>query len=179
MQKKGWEGRAFDTAEGTQAQINYMVSLLKDEWSQYFTPQEVAKSRMFGKLAEPLTTQDDDDNDQEVMDGSVGMLLEPAPYCLASPMLPGRRPCAAIAAVLPDSPAEQAGLEIGDRIRRIDSVSTENAVWDIEGENRMLSGRDGSTVRIELLRRDSNQPEAVVLQVRWPISLLSLCTYVY
>jgi carboxyl-terminal processing protease len=54
-----------------------------------------------------------------------------------------------VVAVEPDSPAEEAGIEVGDQIRRID----ERAARDLSlvQARRMLEGEPGTTVRLDLL----------------------------
>jgi C-terminal processing protease CtpA/Prc len=79
--------------------------------------------------------------------------LPPSPFPLGSPH-PYARPCAVVAGVLPNSPAEEAGIRIGDRLSRIGHVRTENAGWDRDGalENTLLQGREGTSVQVEVLR---------------------------
>lgn len=70
-----------------------------------------------------------------------------------------RRPCAVVAGVLPGSPAEEAGIKLGDRVVKIGRVVTENAAgWDTtdgQFENTLLKGSEGSTIRVEVVRQDS------------------------
>jgi len=68
---------------------------------------------------------------------------------------PYSRPCAVVVGVLPNSPAEEAGIRIGDRVSKVGHVMTENtAGWDRDGtlENMLLQGREGTSIQVELLR---------------------------
>lgn len=63
---------------------------------------------------------------------------------------------------------------IGDRVARIGSVATENAAaWDRDGlfENRLLRGREGTSIRVELLRTEAEPSGGGGSDVRVPVML--------
>lgn len=61
-----------------------------------------------------------------------------------------------VVAPLPDTPAERAGIETGDRIIEVDGKSTEN--WKNDQAVRALRGTAGSKVAIKVLRAGSPAP---------------------
>jgi carboxyl-terminal processing protease len=61
-----------------------------------------------------------------------------------------------VVAPLPDTPAEQAGVETGDRIIEVDGKSTEG--WNNERAVNALRGEPGSKVRIKIERAGITQP---------------------
>ncbi|GAB5033698.1 peptidase s41 [Nannochloropsis oceanica] len=65
------------------------------------------------------------------------------------------RPCAVVVGVLPNSPAEEAGIRIGDRVSKVGHIMTKNtAGWDRDGtlENTLLQGKEGTSIQVELMR---------------------------
>jgi carboxyl-terminal processing protease len=61
-----------------------------------------------------------------------------------------------VVAPLPDTPAEQAGIETGDRIIEVDGKSTEG--WNNERAVNALRGEPGSKVRIKIERAGIVEP---------------------
>lgn len=61
-----------------------------------------------------------------------------------------------VVAPLPDTPAEQAGVETGDRIIEVDGKSTEG--WNNERAVNALRGEPGSKVRIKIERAGIAEP---------------------
>jgi carboxyl-terminal processing protease len=61
-----------------------------------------------------------------------------------------------VVAPLPDTPAEQAGIETGDRIIEVDGKSTEG--WNNERAVNALRGEPGSKVRIKIERAGIAEP---------------------
>jgi carboxyl-terminal processing protease len=70
--------------------------------------------------------------------------------------------------VLPGSPAEKAGLKIGDQITLVDGVSTNG--WDYEQMGAKLRGEPGTSVQITILHAGSTVPVDLTL-VRASIAL--------
>ncbi|MGF1569962.1 MAG: S41 family peptidase [Nodosilinea sp.] len=78
--------------------------------------------------------------------------------------------------VTPDSPAEQAGLAVGDRILLVDSQSTERLT--AEGVSQQLRGAEGSQVTVTI-SRNGGAPRTVILnraRLELPIVEYSLKT---
>lgn len=66
---------------------------------------------------------------------------------------------ATVVSILPGSPAEKAGVKIGDLIDRVDSLGTrELSVVQIQ---RLLAGEPGTTVDLTLVREARGDPEKV------------------
>ena len=61
-----------------------------------------------------------------------------------------------VVAPLPDTPAEQAGIETGDRIIEVDGKSTEG--WNNERAVNSLRGEPGSKVKIKIERAGIKEP---------------------
>jgi carboxyl-terminal processing protease len=66
---------------------------------------------------------------------------------------------ATVVSVLPGSPAEKAGVKVGDLIDRVESLGTrELSVVQIQ---RLLAGPEGSTVTVTLVREARGEPQKV------------------
>jgi C-terminal processing protease CtpA/Prc len=124
--------------EGTQEVLRYLVGQVQDEYSRYLTPQEL-RAQFRPQVRSSWQGEDKEEASGASLSASVGMAVEAAPYCPSSqpvynpetatydfpygsradhPQEYGR-PCAVVTGVLPGSPAEQAGLKIGDRVAKI------------------------------------------------------------
>ncbi|MBE9078486.1 S41 family peptidase [Romeria aff. gracilis LEGE 07310] len=63
--------------------------------------------------------------------------------------------------LLPDSPAQQAGIQAGDQILMIDGRSTENLT--VEGVSQLIRGEQGSQVTVTLKRSQTGQQDTMIL----------------
>lgn len=59
-----------------------------------------------------------------------------------------------VIAVYPNTPAEQAGIRVGDRIMKVDNTNI--TVFDADEVFSMISGRPGSPINLEVLRCQNN-----------------------
>jgi len=66
-----------------------------------------------------------------------------------------------VISTLPDSPAEKAGLHIGDVLEKIAGFTTGQMA--IEQAQLLLSGEPGSTVKLSVIRRGKTEPQDVDL----------------
>jgi carboxyl-terminal processing protease len=66
-----------------------------------------------------------------------------------------------VIAVLPDSPAQKAGLHISDVLEKIAGFTTSQ--MGIDQANLLLSGDPGSTVKLSLIRRGKAEPQEMEL----------------
>ena len=64
-----------------------------------------------------------------------------------------------IVSVLPDSPAEKAGLHFGDILEKIAGFSTSQMA--IEQAQVLLSGEPGTVVKLSVIRRGKQEPQAM------------------
>lgn len=61
------------------------------------------------------------------------------------------------------------GLGMGDRIVRVGNIDTQNAVWDINAENQVLFGDEGTDIKLEVMRERSMGDR--VIEERVPLVL--------
>jgi carboxyl-terminal processing protease len=66
-----------------------------------------------------------------------------------------------IVSVLPDSPAEKAGLRSGDIVEEIADFTTRE--MSVGQANSLLAGAPGTTVKVALVRRGKTEPQPVTL----------------
>src|SRR5437899_12768405 len=66
-----------------------------------------------------------------------------------------------VVSVLPDSPAEKAGLRSGDIIEEIADFTTRE--MSVGQANSLLAGAPGTTVKLALVRRGKTEPQRVTL----------------
>ncbi|OFV99364.1 MAG: hypothetical protein A3F68_11945 [Acidobacteria bacterium RIFCSPLOWO2_12_FULL_54_10] len=67
-----------------------------------------------------------------------------------------------IVALLPDGPAEKAGLQTGDMIESIDGVGTRN--MSVVEVNSLMEGASGSTVTLAIVRERATEPVPMEIQ---------------
>lgn len=61
------------------------------------------------------------------------------------------------------------GLGMGDRIMRVGNIDTQNAVWDINAENQVLLGDEGTDIKLEVMKERSLGDK--VIEERVPLVL--------
>jgi carboxyl-terminal processing protease len=107
------------------AAIDAMAKATNDRYTQFFTPAEF---KAFNEALDPSRI------------GGIGVMIEPD---AASGFV-------RISYVLPSTPAERAGLEVGDVITAVDGVSTKGL--GVDGVSRRLRGKAGTAVSVALQR---------------------------
>jgi carboxyl-terminal processing protease len=66
-----------------------------------------------------------------------------------------------VVSVLPDSPAEKAGLRSGDIVEEIADFTTRE--MSIGQANSLLAGAPGTTIKVGLVRRGKTEPQAITI----------------
>lgn len=66
-----------------------------------------------------------------------------------------------VVSVLPDSPAEKAGLRSGDIVEEIADFTTRE--MSVGQANTLLAGNPGSTIKVGLIRRGKTEPQPVTI----------------
>ncbi len=130
------------------AAIDAMAKATNDRYTQFFTPAEF---KAFNEALDP----------QRI--GGIGVMIEPDP-------LSGS---VRISYVLPGTPAERAGLRVGDVIVTVNGTPTKGL--NVEGVSGLLRGKPGTVVAVSLRRdgspvaasitRDNVQPPTVIYKM--------------
>ena len=134
-------------SEFAYAAIVAMAKATNDRYTQFFTPDEF---RAFNEALDPKSI------------GGIGVMIEPD---TASS-------CVRVTYVLPGTPAERAGLEVGDVIAAVDGTSTKGLT--VEAVSGRLRGKPGTIVAVTVQRsaskvititRENVQPPTVVFKM--------------
>ncbi|HEY6325311.1 MAG TPA: S41 family peptidase [Candidatus Cybelea sp.] len=130
------------------AAIDAMAKATNDRYTQFFTPAEF---KAFNEALDP----------QRI--GGIGVMIEPD-------ALSGS---VKISYVLPGTPAERAGLHVGDVVTAVNGTPTKGL--NVEGVSGLLRGKPGTVVAVSLRRdgsslavsitRDNVQPPTVVYKM--------------
>jgi carboxyl-terminal processing protease len=144
---------AAHTAHGTPsiyayAAIDAMAKATNDRYTQFFTPDEY---REFNEALDPKAI------------GGIGVMIEPD----------AASGCVRVTYVLPATPAERAGVQVGDVITAVDGASTKGqGVAAVSGR---LRGKPGTAVAVAVTRsgapssfsitRENVQPPTVVFKM--------------
>ncbi len=130
------------------AAIDAMAKATNDRYTQFFTPAEF---KAFNEALDP----------QRI--GGIGVMIEPD-------ALSGS---VRISYVLPNTPAERAGLHVGDVVTAVNGTPTKGL--NVEGVSGLLRGKPGTVVAVSLRRdeaplavsitRDNVQPPTVVFKM--------------
>jgi carboxyl-terminal processing protease len=131
------------------AAIDAMAKATNDRYTQFFTPAEF---RAFNEALDPTRI------------GGIGVMIEPDTST----------GCVRVTYVLPSTPAERAGLRVGDVITAVGGVSTKGL--SVERVSGRLRGKAGTVVAVTLTRpnnaplvvsitREDVQPPTVVFKM--------------
>ncbi|MBV8344525.1 MAG: PDZ domain-containing protein, partial [Candidatus Eremiobacteraeota bacterium] len=130
------------------AAIDAMAKATNDRYTQFFTPAEF---KAFNEALDP----------QRI--GGIGVMIEPD-------VLSGS---VRVSYVLPSTPAERAGLHVGDVVTAVNGTPTKGL--NVEGVSGLLRGKAGTVVAVSLRRdgaplavsitRDNVQPPTVVFKM--------------
>ena len=128
--------------------IKAMAQATNDRYTQFFTPDEF---REFNEALDPKAI------------GGIGVMIEPD---AASGQV-------RVSYVLPSTPAERAGVQVGDLITAVNGAATKGR--GVEGVSSMLRGQTGTVVSVSLQRtgtpsvlsitREDVQPPTVVYKL--------------
>lgn len=128
--------------------IKAMAQATNDRYTQFFTPEEF---RQFNEALDPKAI------------GGIGVMIEPDPASGA----------VRVSYVLPSSPAERAGVQVGDAIVAVNGTPTKGR--GVEGVSSLLRGNAGTVVSVSLQRagvasalsitREDVQPPTVVYKL--------------
>jgi carboxyl-terminal processing protease len=130
------------------AAIDAMAKATNDRYTQFFTPGEF---KSFNEALDPERI------------GGIGVMIEPdAPSGSVH-----------ISYVLPSTPAERAGLRVGDVLTAVNGTATKGL--NVEGVSGLLRGKPGTVVTVSLRRddapldlsitRDNVQPPTVIYKM--------------
>src|SRR5580700_484811 len=130
------------------AAIAGMAKATNDRYTQFFTPTEF---KAFNEALDPERI------------GGIGVMIEPDPPS----------GCVRITYVLPSTPAERAGIEVGDLVTAIDGTATKGQTVDVVSGR--LRGKAGTSVAVTVQRttapsvftitRENVQPPTVVFKM--------------
>jgi carboxyl-terminal processing protease len=135
-------------SEFAYAAIDAMAKATNDRYTQFFTPDEF---KAFNEALDPKQI------------GGIGVMIEPD---TASG-------CVRVTYVLPSTPAERAGLQVGDLVTSVNGVATKGL--GVDGVSGRLRGNPGTVVALTVLRsgttasfsitREDVQPPTVVFKM--------------
>ncbi|MBV9719491.1 MAG: S41 family peptidase [Candidatus Eremiobacteraeota bacterium] len=129
------------------AVIDAMAKATNDRYTQFFTPDEF---KQFNEALDPRRI------------GGIGVMIEPD----------AASGCVRVTYVLPSTPAERAGVQVGDIIVAVDSVPTKGV--PVDAVSGRLRGKPGTVVAVTLQRahpavvsitRADVQPPTVVFKM--------------
>ncbi|MGB8908116.1 MAG: S41 family peptidase [Candidatus Cybelea sp.] len=130
------------------AAIVAMAKATNDRYTQFFTPDEF---KAFNEALDP----------QRI--GGIGVMIEPD----------AASQCVRITYVLPSTPAERAGLQVGDVVTAVDNIPTKGLSVDVVSGH--LRGKAGTSVSVAVQRpstpavftitREDVQPPTVVFKM--------------
>jgi carboxyl-terminal processing protease len=128
--------------------IDAMTKAVNDRYTQFFTPAEFAA---FNEALDPKKI------------GGIGIMIEPDPASTS----------VRISYVLPSTPAERAGLQVGDVLTAINGSPTKGLT--VEAVSSMLRGKAGTVVAVNVQRsgapsvvsitREEVQPPTVIFKM--------------
>ena len=135
------------------------LNALEDVIDEYYYKPDVDKDEeaagmykgLLSSLGDPYSVYYTDEELQDLMQDSQGIYYGIGAYVsidqeLKAPMISG---------VMPGTPAEEAGLVMGDILYMVDDVSTEG--MSLEEVVGMIKGDEGTTVHITILRGDKRE----------------------
>ncbi len=135
-------------SEFAYAAIDAMARATNDRYTQFFTPEEF---KAFNEVLDPRRI------------GGIGVMIEPD----------ATSGCVRVTYVLPSTPAERTGLQVGDVITAVDGLSTKGL--GVEGVSGRLRGKPGTVVAVTVTRpnapavfsitREEVQPPTVVYKI--------------
>ncbi len=129
--------RGLPQGEAVAIALKAMTAATHDRYTTYFTPSEY---RQFDEILDPQTL------------AGIGVLLdvdEQTRFIRAF-------------FVVPDTPADRAGLKSGDLLQTIDGASTHG--WTVADARRHLVGKTGTSLTITFAHAGSSSPQTVSLE---------------
>lgn len=128
----------YSSTREAYAALNRALRQLQDPYTRFMTPEqyEVLTSQTSGELSGVGIRMQKEDGSDELT----------------------------IVEVLPNSPASDSGLQVGDRIIAIDGVATED--MSLEEASDRIRGEEGSSITLEMQRSNQDRFEVVVTRAR-------------
>jgi carboxyl-terminal processing protease len=130
------------------AAINAMAKAVNDRYTQFFTPAEF---RQFGEALDPARI------------GGIGVMIEPD----------AATGFVTITYVVPGTPAERAGIQVGDLVTSVNGATTKGL--SIETVSSLLRGKPGTEAKVTIARaevstalaitREDVQPPTVIFRM--------------